>query len=211
MQDRLSAVILNWQCTILTHKWLRAVDRLVLSTFAVMMGKIIFYEGRNFEGRHYECSGDCADMHSHFSRCNSIRVDSGCWMAYEKPNFSGYQYMLTRGKYPDHHRWSGFNDCIRSCRMIPAYSGNYRMKIFERSDFGGKMMELSDDCPNLQDRFRLRDVSSCSVMEGYWILHEHPNYRGRQYFLRPGEYNKHSDWGSLSTSIGSVRRVTELK
>ncbi|XP_045558579.1 gamma-crystallin S-1 isoform X1 [Salmo salar] len=181
-----------------------------------MMGKklsvqIIFYEGRNFEGRHYECSGDCADMHSHFSRCNSIRVDSGCWMAYEKPNFSGYQYMLTRGKYPDHHRWSGFNDCIRSCRIIPAYNGNYRMKIFERSDFGGKMMELSDDCPNLQDRFHRRDISSCNVMEGYWILHEHPNYRGHQYFLRPGEYNKHSDWGSMSSTIGSVRRVTELK
>ncbi|KAG7250141.1 hypothetical protein CRUP_004146 [Coryphaenoides rupestris] len=129
-------------------------------------------------------------MHSHFARCNSIRVDTGCWMAYEKPNYSGYQYMLTRGRYSDHHRW---------------------LKIFERSDFGGKMMELSEDCPNLQDRFHLRDVSSCNVMEGYWILHEHANYRGRQYFLRPGEYNKHVEWGSLSSAIGSVRRITEVK
>jgi len=61
-------------------------------------------------------------MHSHFARCNSIRVDTGCWMAYEKPNYSGYQYMLTRGRYSDHHRWSGFNDSIRSCRVIPAVS-----------------------------------------------------------------------------------------
>lgn len=61
-------------------------------------------------------------MHSHFSRCKSIRVDSGCWMVYEKPNYSGYQYMLTKGRYSDHHRWSGFNEFIRSCRMIPAVS-----------------------------------------------------------------------------------------
>ncbi|KAJ8014092.1 hypothetical protein DPEC_G00036660 [Dallia pectoralis] len=87
--------------------------------------QIIFYEGRNFEGRHYECSADCTDMHSHFSRCNSIRVDNGCWVAYEKPNYSGYQYMLTKGKYPDHHRWAGFNDCIRSCRIIPAVRNDF--------------------------------------------------------------------------------------
>ncbi|KAG7260185.1 hypothetical protein CRUP_027320 [Coryphaenoides rupestris] len=119
-------------------------------------------------------------MHSHFARCNSIRVDTGCWMAYEKPNYSGYQYMLTRAD-------------LREVRLR------------------GKMMELSEDCPNLQDRFHLRDVSSCNVMEGYWILHEHANYRGRQYFLRPGEYNKHVEWGSLSSAIGSVRRITEVK
>ncbi|KAG5266959.1 hypothetical protein AALO_G00238210 [Alosa alosa] len=175
------------------------------------MGKIIFYEGRNFEGRHYECSSDCADTHTHFSRCNSIRVDSGCWVAYEKPNYAGYQYMLTQGKYPNHHRWAGFNNCIRSCRIIPSYNGSYRLKIFERTDFSGKMMELSEDCPNLQDSFQMRSISSCNVVEGYWILHEHPHYRGRQYILRPGSYSRHSDWGSMTTSVGSVRRVTELK
>ncbi|XP_028845249.1 gamma-crystallin M2-like [Denticeps clupeoides] len=175
------------------------------------MSKIIFYEGRNFEGRHFQCSSDCADTHSHFSRCNSIRVDSGCWVAYEKPNYGGYQYILSRGKYPDHHRWAGFNNCIRSCRMIPAYSGNYRLKMFERSSFSGKVMELADDCPSLQERFQAREISSCNVMDGYWILYEHPHYRGRQYILRPGEYRDHVTWGSGTPSFGSVRRITELK
>ena len=100
--------------------------------------------------------------------------------------------------------------CVYACACVQ-YNGNYKLKIFERTDFGGKMTELSDDCPNLQDRFHLRDVSSCNVVEGYWILHEHANYRGRQYFLRPGEYNKHGDWGSMSSTIGSVRRITEVK
>ncbi|KAK1882131.1 Gamma-crystallin M2 [Dissostichus eleginoides] len=90
------------------------------------------------------------------------------------------------------------------------YNGNYKMKIFERCDFGGQNMELSDDCPDLNELFHTRDISSVNVMEGYWILHEHPHYRGRQFFLRPGEYRRHSDWGSNSPTIGSLRRITEL-
>lgn len=92
--------------------------------------QIIFYEDRNFQGRHYECSSDCPEMQSHFSRCNSIRVDSGCWVAYEKPNYGGYQYMLHKGEYPDYQRWAGFNDCIRSCRMVPPVSFNWYTTLF---------------------------------------------------------------------------------
>lgn len=85
------------------------------------------------------------------------------------------------------------------------------MKIFERSDFAGQTLELNEDCPDLHERFHTRDISSVNVMEGYWTLHEHPNYRGRQYFLQPGEYRRHSEWGSTSPTIGSLRRVTENK
>lgn len=84
------------------------------------------------------------------------------------------------------------------------------MKIFERSDFAGQNLELIEDCPDLHERFHTRDISSANVLEGYWMLHEHPNYRGRQYFLRPGEYRRHSEWGSTSSTFGSLRRVTEL-
>ena len=92
---------------------------------------------------------------------------------------------------------------------LPQYRGNYKIKVFERSDFLGQNMELSEDCPDLMERFHTRDISSLNVMEGYWMLHEHPNYRGRQYFLRPGEYRRYSDWGSSSPTFGSLRRFTE--
>lgn len=92
--------------------------------------QIIFYEDRNFQGRHYECSSDCPEMQNHFSRCNSIRVEGGCWVAYEKPNYGGYQYMLHKGEYPDYQRWAGFNDCIRSCRMVPPVSSGLVTKCF---------------------------------------------------------------------------------
>lgn len=86
--------------------------------FSLLWAQIIFYEDRNFQGRSYECDADCPDMHPHFSRCNSIKVESGCWVLYEKPNYTGYQYVLTRGEYPDYQCWMGYNDTIRSCRTF---------------------------------------------------------------------------------------------
>ncbi|KAJ8415089.1 hypothetical protein AAFF_G00007870 [Aldrovandia affinis] len=54
-----------------------------------MKVEIIFYEDRDFQGRFYECSRDCADLHSYFSLCNSVRVESGCSVLYERPNYMG--------------------------------------------------------------------------------------------------------------------------
>ncbi|XP_005994343.1 gamma-crystallin M2-like isoform X1 [Latimeria chalumnae] len=175
-----------------------------------MMGKIIFYEDRNFQGRYYECSGDCADLHSYFSRCNSIRVENGCWMVYEHPNYMGYQYYMCRGEYPDYQRWMGFNDCVRSCRMISYVRGAYKMRVYERPEFQGSMMEFMDDCENVHDRFHHQEIHSCNVMDGYWMFYEHPSYKGRQYFLRPGEYRRFSDWGAMSPMVGSFRRLMDF-
>ncbi|OBS68736.1 hypothetical protein A6R68_02722 [Neotoma lepida] len=83
------------------------------------MGKIIFYEDRGFQGCHYECSSDHSNLQPYFSRCNSVCVDSGCWMLYEQPNFAGCQCFLRRGDYPDYQQWMGFRDSLRSCHLIP--------------------------------------------------------------------------------------------
>lgn len=93
--------------------------------------------------------------------------------------------------------------------MIPLqYQGDYKVKIFERSDFGGQGKELMEDCPDLRTCFHNGDLLSANVLEGYWILHEHPNYSGRQYFLQPGEYRRFSEWGSASPATGSLKRIT---
>lgn len=80
--------------------------------------QIIFYEDRNFQGRSYETSSDCADMSSYLSRCLSCRVESGCFMVYDRTNYMGNQFFVRRGDYSDYQRM-GMSDCIRSCRMIP--------------------------------------------------------------------------------------------
>ena len=86
--------------------------------------QITFYEDRGFQGRCYQCSSDCPNLQPYFSRCNSIRVDSGCWMLYERPNYQGHQYFLQRGDYPDYLQWMGFNDSIRSCCLISDVSSD---------------------------------------------------------------------------------------
>uniref|UniRef100_A0A3Q1G3Q1 Crystallin, gamma S3 n=1 Tax=Acanthochromis polyacanthus TaxID=80966 RepID=A0A3Q1G3Q1_9TELE len=177
---------------------------------------IVFYEDRNFQGRFYECENDSSDLHTYFSRCNSIRVEGGFWVVYERPNYMGYQYVLSRGEYPDYQYWLGINDAIRSCRVIRNVGNSWRMKvwerirIYERPDFSGQMLEFSDDQPNLLERWRYRDVYSAHVQDGFWVFYEHPNYRGRQYLLEKGEYRRHSEWGALHPSVGSIRRVVDF-
>ncbi|XP_012681994.1 gamma-crystallin M3-like [Clupea harengus] len=174
------------------------------------MGKIIFFEDRNFGGRHHECMSDCADLHSYFNRCHSIRVESGCFQIYDRPNFMGNQFFMKRGEYSDYMRMMGMSDCVRSCRMIPMHGGSYRMRIYDRHDMSGKMTELNDDCPNVMDRYSMSDVQSCNVMDGHWLMYEQPNYRGKHYYLRPGEYRRYSDWGGMSPRVGSIRRIMDL-
>ncbi|KAM8934640.1 gamma-crystallin-3-like isoform 2-T2 [Pelodytes ibericus] len=171
------------------------------------MSKIIFYEDRNFQGHSYECSSDCSDLHSFFNRCNSVRVENGNWILYENPNYTGYQYFLRKGEYPDFQQWMGFNDSIRSCRSTPQHRGPFRMKIYEREDFRGQMMEFTEDCPNIYEKFPYHDIHSCHVLDGYWMFYEEPNYKGRQYYLRQGEYRKYSDWGANNPRVNSFRRI----
>ncbi|KAM3607616.1 uncharacterized protein V6R79_010726 [Siganus canaliculatus] len=173
------------------------------------MGKIIFYEDQNFCGRHFECCNDCQDLICHLNQCNSIQVESGSFMIYEKSNYNGNQYYLRKGDYPDFQHWSGANDCVRSCHLICTEPGSFNMRLYERIEFGGQMMDLVDDCPSVLDRFHVNDIFSCNVTNGNWLFYEHPNYRGRMYLIRPGEYKRFSEWGGRSARVGSIRRITD--
>ena len=81
--------------------------------------QVTFYEDRNFQGRSYECMSDCSDFSSYLSRCHSCRVESGCFMVYDRPNYMGNQYFMRRGDYSDYMSMWGWSGGIRSCRMIP--------------------------------------------------------------------------------------------
>lgn len=72
------------------------------------------------------------------------------------------------------------------------------------------MSELTEDCSCIHDRFRLSEIYSLNVLEGCWVLYEMPNYRGRQYLLRPGDYRRYHDWGAMDAKVGSLRRVMDL-
>ncbi|XP_074513749.1 gamma-crystallin M1-like [Sebastes fasciatus] len=177
------------------------------------MGKIIFYEEKNFQGRSYDCMSDCSDMSSYLSRCQSCRVESGCFMVYERPNYMGQQFFMRKGEYQDMQRMMSMGmmfDNIRSCRMIPYHRGQFRMRIYERENFGGQMNELMDDCDNIMDRYRMNDCQSCNVMDGHWLMYEQPQYRGRMMYMRPGEYKSFRDMGFSGMRFMSMRRITDM-
>uniref|UniRef100_A0A671YU18 Gamma-crystallin M2-like n=1 Tax=Sparus aurata TaxID=8175 RepID=A0A671YU18_SPAAU len=173
--------------------------------------QIVFFEDKNFQGQCYECSADCADLRTFFSRCNSIKVESGCWVLYERPNFTGYQYILSPGDYPDHQKWNGFNDSIKSCRSIKnVYGKSWKIRFYDKQDFGGQVAECFEDCPSVYDALKFQEFHSCVVMDGAWVLYEQPNYQGHQYFLERGEYPNYTDWGATSPAVGSFRMIKEL-
>ena len=82
-----------------------------------------------------------------------------------------------------------------------------RVRVYERPDFGGQMLECTEDLSNLPDRWSLREVHSAQVPEGAWVFYELPNYRGRQYLLERGEYRRFTEWAAVNPSVGSFRRV----
>ncbi|XP_037095417.1 gamma-crystallin M3-like [Syngnathus acus] len=173
------------------------------------MGKIILFEERNFQGRSYECVSDCADMSSYLSRCQSCRVESGCFMVYERTNFMGNQHLMKRGEYPDYMNLMGLSSGVKSCRMISVHRGQFRIKIFERENLGGQMNELLDDCDDIMERFGMTECLSCQVMEGPWLLFEQPNHRGRMVYVKPGEQRSFREMGVSSTRFMSMKRITD--
>uniref|UniRef100_A0AAY5ETP9 Si:dkey-57a22.13 n=1 Tax=Electrophorus electricus TaxID=8005 RepID=A0AAY5ETP9_ELEEL len=119
---------------------------------------------------------DCPDLHIHLSRCNSIKVESSCWVLYERPIYSGYQYVLTKGEDSDYPRWMGYNDTICSCHTF-SYCPYFQ----------GQMMEFSDDGKSVQDKLHSPGMYSCNILEDYWTVYKHSNYCSRHYFIRPSE------------------------
>ena len=78
------------------------------------------------------------------------------------------------------------------------------MRIHERENFGGQMMELMDECDSIMNRHHMSDCQSCNVMEGHWLMYEHPYYRGRMMYMRPGEYKSFREMG-MGMGMGGMR------
>ncbi|MEQ2192796.1 hypothetical protein XENOCAPTIV_017428 [Xenoophorus captivus] len=139
---------------------------------------------------------DCADMSSFLSRCHSCRVESGCFIGYDRPNYMGNQYIFRRGEYAAYMNMMDMRDCIRSCHMIPMVSGQRH--------------ELMEDCDNIIDRHHMSDCMSCHMMDGHWLMYEQPHYRGKMMYLIPGEYRNFREMGYGGTRFTSMRRMADM-
>lgn len=85
----------------------------------------------------------------------------------------------------------------------------YKIQLYDKRDFSGQVIEATDDCTSVLDRFHWREVHSSRVLGGWWVFYEHPNYKGRQYLLEKGDYRKPTDWGAVCPAVQSFRKVSE--
>lgn len=92
---------------------------------------------------------------------------------------------------------------------LSQHRGNFMMQLYEHFDMEGDMMELTEDCSNLTGRFHITNFNSCNVLDGHWLAYEQPNYRGRHYYLRPGQYRSFTEWNGMNSRIGSIRRLID--
>ncbi|CAJ1078987.1 gamma-crystallin M3-like [Xyrichtys novacula] len=174
------------------------------------LGKIILYEDKNFQGRSYECMSDCADMSPYLSNCQSCKVAHGCFMVYDRPNFTGNQVFMKKGEYADYMSMMGMTSGIKSCRIIPVQQmGVYKIRLFEKENLKGQMHELMNDCDNIEDRLHMSECKSCNVLDGHWLLYEQPLFKGKMAYLMPGEYKSLREMGNLS-KIMSLRCIMDM-
>ncbi|KAL4656807.1 Gamma-crystallin B-like [Arapaima gigas] len=92
--------------------------------------------------------------------------------------------------------------------MTQAVHGSDQIKLFEKPNFEGTVMEVTENIPSTLDYFSNRAVHSCRVLDGAWVFFEHPNYRGRQYLLEKGDYSCYTEWGAMYPTVGSIRHIT---
>lgn len=137
-----------------------------------------------------------------YARANAHQLFKESGKTAKKPMCSfEFKVLLFNAKHqPDFVRFD----------LLQVYGKSWKIRFYDKQDFGGQAAECVEDCPSVYETFKFRELRSCVVMDGAWVLYEQPDYHGHQYFLERGEYPKYTDWGANSPAAGSFRMVTEL-
>ncbi|KAG8444708.1 hypothetical protein GDO86_009759 [Hymenochirus boettgeri] len=123
-------------------------------------------------------------------KTQSIIVQSGVWVAYETPDFTGEQYILEKGMYSHFGTW-GAKDCrISSVQPILLDTvenprGNFKVVLFSEPDFKGSTRVCEEDTCNIEDSFVTK---SCKVISGRWAAYEREDFTGNLCVLEEGNY-----------------------
>lgn len=97
-----------------------------------------------------------------------------------------------------------------SSLFVFQFSGTFRIRIFEKPDFSGQMLECIQDISQLSDVWSPGGVHSAQVQDGAWIFYELPDYHGQQYLLERGQYRRFGEWAAMEPTVGSLRRVCDI-
>ncbi|KFP82812.1 Absent in melanoma 1 protein, partial [Acanthisitta chloris] len=171
--------------------------------------KVQLFSEPEFKGncQIFETNTGCIDS---FAVKSSKIVDGSC-IVYDQEEFSGNQYVLEEGIYPDLAAMGCSPEAVlKSLRIINIELSEPCIALFEKVDFQGKKIEFSTEILNLQFLGYSPQIASVQVLGGIWIIYEHSNYRGRQMLLTPSEI---PDWNKESgyCQIGSLRPLLQKR
>ncbi|KAG8522106.1 Beta/gamma crystallin domain-containing protein 1 [Galemys pyrenaicus] len=184
--------------------------------------KVVIYEKPFFEGKCMEletemCSftdggeaeGTTGNESLPFTSVGSMKVLRGIWVAYEKPGFTGHQYLLEEGEYKEWKDWGGYNGELQSLRPILGDFSNAHMIMYSEKNFGskGSSIDVLGIVANLKETGYGVKTQSINVLSGVWVAYENPDFTGEQYILDKGFYTSFEDWGGKNCKISSVQPI----
>lgn len=141
----------------------------------------------------------------------SFEVLAGSWVAYSAENFTGNQYILEEGTWPDLTAIGCAADaCIKSVRAVNLCFSTPGITLFARENFEGKRVEVVSGLLNLKQEGYDTRVLSVKVNGGTWVAYECSNYRGRQFLLQPSQipsWHQQTGWHR----IGSLRPLVQRR
>ncbi|XP_056322991.1 beta/gamma crystallin domain-containing protein 3 isoform X2 [Danio aesculapii] len=191
---------LQWSDRWSSPRSLRPIHREVCQTeqpqFLIRLYTELQYGGESRE--FISSAADCGAAH-----LLSLRVIRGSWLLFEDYGFSGNQYILTEGLYPDLTSCGCPATAIRSLKPIPHSFSEPCVSVFSLSGFEGLQETWRSAVENTH--FISQSVR---VTGGQWVAYEFPLFRGRQVLLGPGEcaeWAEISGWGTL----GSIRPLQQ--
>ncbi|XP_060046663.1 beta/gamma crystallin domain-containing protein 1 isoform X2 [Erinaceus europaeus] len=184
--------------------------------------KVVIYEKPFFEGRCVELETEmysftegeeaeeaAKDERLPFPSVGSMKVLRGVWVAYEKPGFSGHQYLLEEGEYKDWKDWGGYSGELQSLRPVLGDFTNAHMIMYSEKNFGakGSSIDVLGIVADLKETGYGVKTQSINVLSGVWVAYENPDFTGEQYILDKGFYTTFEDWGGKNYKISSVQPI----
>ncbi|KAH0622186.1 hypothetical protein JD844_024278, partial [Phrynosoma platyrhinos] len=185
--------------------------------------KVIIYEKPFFEGNHIELDSKLVALAEEGNQVDeselgkvlltsigSIKVKGGVWVAYEKSEFSGHQYLLEEGEYQEWMDWGGYDEEVQSLRPVLGSFAQPHMIMYTEKDFGtkGSNINVLGIISNLKDTGYGLRTQSINVLSGVWVAYENPDFTGEQYILEKGMYSNYEAWGAKGSKISSVQPIT---
>uniref|UniRef100_A0A8D0L5U2 Crystallin beta-gamma domain containing 1 n=1 Tax=Sphenodon punctatus TaxID=8508 RepID=A0A8D0L5U2_SPHPU len=186
--------------------------------FISFLLQIIIYEKPFFEGRHRALESEIITLAEEgnqeeeseekltvpFPSVGSIKVLGGVWVAYEKPEFEGHQYLLEEGEYQEWEDWGGVSS--KNDFTHP------HMIMYSDKDFGSKGSNINvlGIISNLKDTGYGLRTQSINVLSGVWVVYENPDFTGEQYILAKGLYPSFETWGGKNCKVSSMQPIVQL-